>query len=98
MSAPIQHHARLKGDVQGRPDQPVIADRARGFTHGLDFGVGGWIVAADRLVVPLPQTLIVPHEQRADRHLARLCGASGLVERQGHPRRVLSHTPPGRPR
>jgi hypothetical protein len=57
------HGAGFQGHVQGAARQTVVAQARGGIAQGHDFGMGGGIVAADRLVEAAPDHFAVDHHQ-----------------------------------
>ncbi len=91
---PHTHLARLDGNVERRAGQPVIRQTCRRLPQRDDFGVGGRIVAADRLVEPGSHDRRAEDDDSADRDLTTFAGLDRLVERRPHETLVRIHEAP----
>ena len=78
------HRAGFQRYPQVATYQSVVAQKRRSLPHRYDFGVSGWVVAADRAVGSLTDDPPVLHHQRPDRHFASRRRASCKDKRCFH--------------
>lgn len=70
------HAARLDGDVKRGVGEPVVAEKAGGFTDGNDFRMSGRVVVADAAVAGTGENLAVMDKDGANGDFA---GSGGVA-------------------
>ena len=79
------HHARLQRHVQRRIGKAVVAEATTGIAQRLDLGVGTGVVLADHAIAAFADDDVVKHDERPDRHFARVFRFARKHQRTRHP-------------
>src|SRR5258708_9823700 len=82
------HGAGLERHVERAAFQTVVVEFLGRFTQGLDFRVGGRVLARNRRIVAAADDFPVLYHQSADGHFAPLGRAHRQAQRLAHPRGV----------
>ena len=88
---PGAHRARLKRHPKITSIEPVAAKRLCRCPDRQYLGMGGRIVHRSRGIGGYSNDLLAEHDDRADRHLAILCGPASGIERSAHWGREREH-------
>lgn len=79
------HDAGLQSDVQRNTRQPIVVLGNRALAQGDNFGMSRGVAVRNRSIVPFseygPERI---HCDGANRHLSKIIGHAGLLQRQGH--------------
>lgn len=78
------HGAGLQRHIEITARQAVIAQRLSGRPHGLDFGMRGRVMQADRVIEPTSNHRAVSNHNRTDWHFTQSASPSRLIDRQLH--------------
>lgn len=73
------HHARLERHIKVQARQTIIAKFPSRCANGLNFGMGRWVMIADRLIMAFGDNLACfgVNNHRTDRHFAEVGGLLG---------------------
>ena len=82
------HGTGLKRDKQRAAFEPVVAQHVRCSAQRDNFGMGGWVVLAQRCVAARSDDLPVFNHHRADWHFTMVEGFTGLRQRELHKIRI----------
>jgi len=78
------HRAGLQRNPQGAAVEPRPAKPGRGMADRDHFGMGGGIEASAHRIARLGDDFIAQRDDRPNRHLARLGGDGGEIQRSAH--------------